>query len=319
VQQSRDDLDEFAGAVDSIDSTLLSFTLADGTGILTDATTWWDTGGDFLSFAQFAAAFGAGAAIRAEGRMVLTPEGFLLATAVKAETEELDVEDFRLSFNPDKWSLGWVDNGGTGTGNSAVEARISHGPFADILFSSIEMEGPDGVVTPFASEIEPGERFEAKFTKAQVISIATSVAAGATVDITVRGTLIDGTPWELSAPVEISAADDDDDTDDDDGKNDVTPAAAAQAIADIQVVIDYLNGLVAAGDMAANDAKPLINKLDSAIASLQKLNGNPAVNQLESFLNQLDSSAKTGKISEDDADFVEELVENIIDLIEGDD
>jgi len=320
VQQSRSDLDWFEGTVDAIDPALLAFTLADSTVILTDISTYWDTGGDIGSFAALAAAFNAGSVVHVQGRMVPTLEGLLLATIVKAQSEDLDVEDFRLSFNPDKWSLGWVDNGGTGTGSSAVEARISDGPFGDILFSSIEMEGPDGVVMPFGSEIEPGERFEAKFTKAQVISIATSIAAGDIVDITVRGILIDLTPWELTAPVEISAADDeDDDTDDDDGKNDVTPAVAAQAIADIQVVIDYLNGLVAAGDMAANDAKPLINKLDSAIASLQKLNGNPAVNQLESFLNQLDSSAKTGKISEDDADFVEELVEEIIDLIEGDD
>ena len=140
------------------------------------------------------------------------------------------------------------------------------------------------------------------------LSVAASMPAGSMVEVMVRGTLVDGTPWELKATIEISDDDDDDDEDDDDdGKNTVDPAVAAQAIADLQGVIDYIDGLVAAGTMDANAAKPLITKLQSAIASLQKLNGNPAVNNLESFLNQLESSEKTGKILEVDAEYIEDL------------
>ena len=84
-------------------------------------------------------------------------------------------------------------------------------------------------------------------------------------------------------------------------------------------MIDYINGLVDAGTMVANNAKPLITKLESAIGSLEKLNGTPAVNQLEAFLNSLEAAEKTGKIPSDDAEYIEELVEDIIDLIEDDD
>jgi hypothetical protein len=316
INETRNKTDEFEGGVLALAPTVGSFTLADGRTFLTDIYTWWDTGGDAISFPLLRALVDTGAAVKLEGRFVVTPEGELLAIVVKAEAEDPDVEDLRLVFSRAKWSLGWVDNGSSGSGSSAIEARIIGGPFAHILASSVEMEGPDGIVLPFATAVEVGERFEAKFTKAQAISVAASMPAGSLVEVTVRGTLVDGTPWVLTATIEIS--DDDDDDDDDDGKNTVDPAVAAQAIADIQVVINYINGLVAAGTMDANDATPLITKLQSAIASLEKLNGNPAVNNLESFLNQLESSEKTGKISEDDADFIEVLVEDIIDLVEGD-
>jgi len=317
VKEARNKTEEFEGGLLGLDLPVDSFTLADARTFLTDDNTWWDTGGDATSFQGLRDLADTGAAVKLEGRFVVTLDGLLLATVVKAEAEELDVEDLRLVFNRAKWSLGWVDNGSSGSGSSAIEARITGGPFAHILASSVEMEGPDGIVLPFATEIEVGERFEAKFTKAQAISVAADMPAGSMVEVTVRGALVDGPDWELTATIEI--ADDDDDDDDDDGKNTVDPAVAAQAIDDIQEVINDINGLVAALTMDANDAKPLITKLQSAIASLQKLNGNPAVNQLESFLNQLDSSEKTGKISEGDAERIEGLVEDIIDLIEGDD
>jgi len=321
INQNIEALDEFEGTVIDIDAATLSFTLDDGTTVVTNDTTWWDSGGDIASFGALMTAFGAGATIHAEGR-VFTFEGALLATVVKLESAEVagDVSLLTLSFDPDKWSLGWVDNGNQGQGNSAIQARIANGPFASVLPSSIEMEGPDGTVTPFGWELEPGERFEAKFTKSQAISVATSVPAGESVEITVRGTLFDGTPFELTGLVQISD-DDDDDTGDDTGddSNSLDAAVAAQAIADIQVAIDYIDGLVAASEMSANNAKPLITKLESAIAALAKLNGTPAVNKLEAFLNDLDQSQKTGKIDGDDADYLEQLIEDVIDLIEGDD
>ncbi|MGD8328934.1 MAG: hypothetical protein PVJ49_05820 [Acidobacteriota bacterium] len=320
VKQNIEDLQEFDGEIADIDAALSSFTLADGTTVLTGDATWWDSGGDIGSYAALMTAFAAGVALHAEGRLYTTPEGALLATVVKVESAaaSLDVAAFTLSFDPDKWSLGWVDNGNEGQGNSAIEARIANGPFASILPSSIEMEGPDGTVTPFDWEIEPGQRFEAKFTKSQVISVATSTPAGESVEITVRGTLFDGTPFELTASVQITD-DDDDDTSDDDDNGSLDAAVAAQAIADIQVAIDYIDGLVDASEMTANNAKALVTKLESAIGSLAKLNGTPAVNKLEAFLNDLDQSLKTGKIDEDDADYLEQLIEDVIDLIEGGD
>ena len=321
INESRNKTDEFEGGLLNLGLTDDSFMLADGRTFLIGITTWWDTGGDAISFPDLRALAAIGGAVKLEGRFVVTLEGQLLATVVKVEAEDLDVEEFRLSFSRTKWSLGWVDNGSSGSGSSSIEARITGGPFAHILASSVEMEGPEPgrIVLPFATEVEVGERFTAKFTKAQAISVAASMPAGSTVEVTVRGTLVDGTPWELTGTIEISDDDDDDADDDDDGKNTVDPAVATQAIADIQVVIDYINGLVATGTMDANDAKPLITKLESAIASLQKLNGNPAVNNLESFLNQLESSEKTGKILKGDAESIEGLVEDIIKLIKGDD
>jgi hypothetical protein len=311
VQQSVGELDEFEGDVDSVDAAVFGFTLTDGTTILTDLATWWDTGGDFFDYPTFAAQFNLGTAIHVEGLLVAAADGSLVATVIKAEG--LDVADFRLEFNRDKWSLGWVDNGSSGSGSSSIEAQIEGGPFFNIDPATVQMTGPDGAVTPFATEVEP-DRFEARFTKAQAISIATSVAAGDTVEVVVSGTLFDGTLWEVSAVIEIT--EDDDDDDDDDGGGTLDAVVAAQAIGDLEAVIDYINGLVADGDMAANNAKPLVTKLEAAIRSLEKLNGTPAVNQLGAFLNQLDAAEKTGKIESEDAEIIEEMVEDVIDLLE---
>lgn len=316
VDQLVEDLAEFSGPVDNVDGSSLSFKLENGTVIFVDDNTWWDTGGDLFTFADLAAQHAGGMLVVVEGRVAVTPEGDLLATVVKAEVEEPDVDDLDLRFSRAKWSLGWIDNGSLGQGNSAIEAYIDDGPFALIDPDSVEMEGPDGTVAPFDTRFD-ADRFVARFTKAQVISVATGVPPGDTTEVIVRGTVLDGTPFELVAEIEIVDDDDSDDDDDDDGGNKIDPAVAAQAIADIEVVIDYIEGLVDDGLMAANKAKPLLNKLESVIDKLEKLNGIPAINQLEAFLNQLDSSRKTGKIPEDDADFIEELVEDIIDLLES--
>ena len=314
IDQRSDALDGYAGLVTAMDPANFAFTLDDGSTFFTDGNTWWDTGGDLFSYAELLTAFDGGASVFVQGQWAPGLTGAPLATVVKAEIGGLDVEDLRLSFNRSKWSLGWVDNGGPGGGSSAIEARISGGPYADIDPNSVEMVGPNGIVTPFATELEPGV-FVAKFTKAQAISVAVSVPAGSTFEVLVRGRLADGTPWELTATIEIT--DDDDDEDEDDDTKDLDPAVAAQAIAEIQVVIDYINGLVAAGEMTGNNAKPLITSLESAIASLQKLNGTPSINKLQAFLNKLDSAEKTGKIATEDADFIEDLVQDVIALLQA--
>ncbi len=315
VDERREGLEGFAGMVVAVNGNEQSFTLDAGLTVLTNVNTWWDTGGDLRSFAELARAFEDGAVVKVEGRFAPTPEGRALATAVKAEVGDLDVADMRLGFNREKWSLGWIGSGNSGQGNSAIEAYVWGGPFAQILPESVEMQGPDGTVIPFATGFDVGEHFVARFSKPQAISVAANQPAGSIVEVILRGTLVDGTPWELVADIEITD-DDDDDSDDDDGGQNLDPAVAAQAIAEIQEVIDYINGLVAAGDMASNDAKPLITSLESAIGSLEKLHGTPSINKLEAFLNKLDAAEKTGKISSEDADFIEELVEDIIDLLE---
>ncbi len=313
VDERRNPLPEFTGIVVAIDPAALAFSLDGGSTILTDENTWWDTGGDLHSYADLQREFESGAVISVQGRWVNSVESVPLATVVVATVDSVDVEELRLAFNRDKWSLGWIDNGSSGNGSSAIEARITGGPFAQILPQSVEMKGPDYVVVPFATVFESG-RFVAKFTKAQAISIATSVPAGSTVEVVVRGTLVDGTPWELTAIIEIS---DDDDDDDDDTEGKLDPVIAAHAIADIQVVIDYINSLVADGEMASNNAKPLITSLESAIGSLQKLNGTPSINKLESFLNKLESSEKAGKIPEEEADHIRDLVDDILVSLRG--
>jgi hypothetical protein len=324
VAEEREELEEFEGTVVALDPAALGLTLDDGTAIVTDESTWWDTGGDLLSYAELADAFGDGLPIGVEGHLVMTPEGLLLATVIKAEAGEADgepaIDELRLAFNRDEWSLGWIGSGSPGNGNSAVVAQIDHGPYADILGSSIEMEGPDGIVVPFATGIE-GSDFEARFTQAQAIGVAAGVPADSDVEIFVRGTLIDGTAWELSSIVRITADDDDgddadDDGDDDDGGELLDPDVAAQAIIDVNVVIADIDTLVGLGELAANNAHPLISKLEAAIGSLQRLNGGAAANQLEAFLHQLDAFAKTGKIAADAAADLETSVELILDGID---
>jgi hypothetical protein len=315
VAENRDLLDEFEGTVAEIAPTLLAFELDGGPLILTDGNTWWDTGGDLGSFAELAQAFAGGALIAVEGQLVPTLEGGLLATVVRAEIAELNVEDLRLDFNRDRWSLDWIGSGNPGAGNSAIVAEISGGPWFDIVGSSIEMEGPDGTVVPFATGADDGQ-FEARFTRGQAISVASGVPAGNSVEILVRGTLSDGTPFELSELVQI-IDDDDGDDEDEDGDNLLDPEVAAQAIADIELVIAYIQNLVSTGDMAANNAHPLITKLESAIASLTRLQANPARGQLGAFLNQLDAFARTGKIDPEHAAFITEKIELVVETIEN--
>jgi hypothetical protein len=313
VNTEVEELAEFEGLLASVDTIAGSFTLQDGTTIFVATTTWWDTGGDILSLGALALAALNGQTVELEGRTVTTTEGLLLGNVVKAVI--VDVEPLELELKPDKWDVGWVGSGSPGTGGSGVEARITESPYQYILPSSVEMEGPDGIVFPVATELDD-DRFEARFKKADAISIVASAAVGDLVTITVRGTLTGGTPWELTATIEVV----DDDEDDDDGNgggNDIDPALAAQAIADVEEVIAFINGLVASGDLAANVAKPLITKLEAAIASLEKLNGNPAIGQLGAFLNQLAAQEKTGKISAANAEILVEMVEDIIDLLEG--
>jgi hypothetical protein len=217
-----------------------------------------------------------------------------------------------LEIEPDEWDVAWVGSGSPGVGGSAVEARIDDGPYLDILPSSVEMEGPGGVVFPVSTELDDG-RFEARFTRADAISLVASAAVGDLVVITVRGTLTDGiTPWELTDTIEVVDEDDDND-------NTIDAAVAAQAITDLGAVITFINGLVVDGHLAANDANPLITKLQAAIASLERLNGNSATGQLGAFLNQLDAFAKTGKISEANAEDLAEMVGDVLDLLNGSD
>jgi hypothetical protein len=309
VSTEVEELGEFEGLLASVDTLGGSFTLQDGTTIFVESATWWDTGGDIQSLEALALAALNGQTVELEGRTVTTTEGLLLGNVVKAVI--VDVEPLELELKPDKWDVGWVGSGSPGTGGSGVEARITESPYQYILPSSVEMEGPDGIVFPVATEFD-GDRFEARFKKADAIGIVASAAVGDLVTITVRGTLTGGTPWELTATIEVV----DEDDDDDDG-NKIDPALAAQAIADIKAVIAFINGLVASGDLAANDAKPLITKLEAAIGSLEKLNGNPAIGQLGAFLNQLEAQEKTGKISAANAEVLVDMVEAIIDLLEG--
>ena len=311
VKAETDDSEhKIEGFAVAVDRAAMSLTLVDGTIVVTDLlTTEWKTDGDYLSFDALATAVEAGTFVEVEVEGSLQDDGAVFAAKIKAKDDP-----FTLEFKPDEWDVGWVGSGSSGNGGSAVEARVEDGPHADILASSVEMEGPSGVITPIATE--PGDgHFTAKFTKASAIGIVAGVTVGSSASITVRGTLTDGTPWELVGTVEIV---DEDDDEGDDGNNKLDPATAAQAIADIREVIAFIQGLVDAGDMAANNANPLINKLETAIASLEKLNGNPAVNKLEAFLNQLEAAAKTGKISSEDAEKIVEMVEDIIDLIEDD-
>lgn len=318
VAEERDELEHFEGMVVALDPAALGLVLDDGTAIVTDESTWWDTGGDLRSYSELADAFGDNLPVAVEGHLVMTPESLLLATVIRAEVEEADeepaIDELLLAFNRDTWSLGWIGSGNPGNGNSAVVAQIDHGPYAEILGSTVEMEGPDGIVVPFATGIDGGN-FEARFTRAQAIGIAASTPPDSEVEIFVRGTLVDGTPWELSSVVKITA-DDDDDGDDDDGSELLDPDVAAQAIIDVNVVISDIDTLVGLGELAPNNARPLTAKLEAAIGSLQRLNGESASNQLGAFLNQLAAFAKTGKIGADAATGLQTSVELILDAIE---
>jgi hypothetical protein len=310
-----EELDEFEGLLASVDTLAGSFTLQDGTTIFVEsAATWWDTGGDIESLADLALAALNGQTVELEGRTVTTAAGLLLATAVKAVV--VDVTPLELVFNRDKWDVGWVGSGSPGTGGSGVEARITESPYQYILPSSVEMEGPDGIVFPVETGFDD-DQFEARFKKADAISIVASAAVGALVTVTVRGTLTGGTPWELTDTIEV--VDEDDDDDGDGGKEELDPAVAAQAIADINAVIAFINGLVATGDLAANNANPLITKLEAAIASLERLQAEPAIGQLGAFLNQLAAQEKTGKISAANAEILQQMVGDVLDLLNGSD
>jgi len=295
------------GFVVAVDRTALTLTLLDGTVIAIDSDlTEWKLDGDYTSFDALADAFDTGVFIEVEVEGSLSDDGTVFAAKIKAEDNPLELE-----IEPDEWDVAWVGSGSPGVGGSAVEARIDDGPYLDILPSSVEMEGPGGVVFPVSTELDDG-RFEARFTRADAISLVASAAVGDLVVITVRGTLTDGiTPWELTDTIEVVDEDDDND-------NTIDAAVAAQAIADINAVIAFINGLVP-DDLAANDANPLITKLQAAIASLERLNGNSATGQLGAFLNQLDAFAKTGKISEANAEILAEMVGDVLDLLNGSD
>lgn len=91
LQDDREPLEEFEGAVTDVDPFEQILTLDDGVRVQGNDDTWFDTGGDVSDFSGLVAAFDAGQEIEVEGKG--TDEGDrILATAIKVEVEEEDLE-----------------------------------------------------------------------------------------------------------------------------------------------------------------------------------------------------------------------------------
>lgn len=318
VQSQVEELDEFEGNVIAVDTSGSSFTLANGMIVLVNGETWWDSGGDLFSLADMAAALTAGRQVKAEGRTI-TVEGEFVATVVKAETDEEvddpegDVADFSLEIKPDEWRLEWADDSKSGSGGENLRARIEGGPFASINPTGITMTGPAPPGTIFAVGTEvKDDYFQAEFSKVDAIAIVDGVPEGGIVTIMVAGTLLDGTPWELSADVAIKEDDDDGDEEDVDSED------IAEAIDSVRELIEDIEDLVEDDDLAANNAGPLVSKLNGVIDKLESGNVTPAINELEAFINEVEAFGETGKLPTEDADDLIEEAEEIVEELTGD-
>lgn len=300
--ETDDPEDKFKGIVVLVDRSTETMTLFDGTVVGVDALTEWDTDGDFFSFAELATAVEAGIFVEVEGEGMLQLDGSILAAEIEAKDTE-----FALEIEPEEWDVAWAD----GSSSGFVEARLEDGPFAVILASSIEMIGPNGTIVPVGTTLE-SKKLIANFTKVQAIGIVSGVAVGSTAEITVRGTLTDGTPWELTATIEVV-----DEIDDDDDDDDIDPEVIADAIEDLEDLIEEVEDLVDDGELGFGNGNALISKLQNAIKSLEKGNVTPAVNQIESFIKQVETFVKTGKLGADEGEDLIEAAEEIIDDLEA--
>lgn len=232
---------QFDGDVGNVDVAGGSIQLADGTTVLVDGATIWDSRGDVFSLSALAQAVATGIPSRIEGDGNEQPDGRILATALKAETDDPDDDDdgtgddddgtgddddddvddddgdddfddddddadddgsMELRLNPDEWRLDWADGSNSGSGNSTLEVRIKGGDWRLVDPASIRLERGGNEIAAVGARFGSSD-LRAEFSKAAAIQLVADLAEGATTTVIVRGTFQGGGSWQLAARVEI--------------------------------------------------------------------------------------------------------------------
>ena len=113
--------------------------------------------------------------------------------------------DLQVQFQPKKWNLDWV----LVNSEDEVQARISGDGHNTIPEDSIEIYGPDGILTVEKTELKfevGGTYFKVKFPQELAIPLIEDPMTGMEYEITVKGTYGENetqTPFELTNTIEI--------------------------------------------------------------------------------------------------------------------
>jgi hypothetical protein len=83
----------------------------------------------------------------------------------------------------------------------------------------------------------------------------------------------------------------------------------------IQLVVDTVDNLLSTEVVNKGQGNALKSKLSAAISSLEKGHIKPAINQLQAFINQVNSYESADILTEDQADLLREAVQNILSSI----
>jgi len=169
-----------------------------GTLVRTSAATVFDDGG--------CAALSNGDYVRVDGFRQL--DGSVQATEVEVDEDDVAEPDddpepvaLELEIDPDEWRLDWSEGSQSGGGDENLRIRIRGSGATQIVAETVDMSGPGGTVQAVNTDLD--DDFEAEFAKTDAIGLIGGAQDGATVSITVRGQLTDGSSFSLTQQVSI--------------------------------------------------------------------------------------------------------------------
>lgn len=175
------DENEFEGVVTSANRTLFTLTLADGTVVMVGSETEWNAEGNVTTFEDLADLVEGGNEVKVEGEGNLQADGSILATAIKAEVEEVEFEGLAASVTAGALTLddgtvvavdsetAWDDDGNlfslaeiasalAAGGRVEVEGEGFYQASGSILATTIkaklEDDDDDKVVVDYSDEID---------------------------------------------------------------------------------------------------------------------------------------------------------------------
>ncbi len=326
IAEERSDLPEFDAAVVSVVRFEKAIFLTDGVTVKVADFTWWDTGGDIFSYEALADAVEGGSPAKVEG-IGTAEDGFILATAIKAEVDDAEFEDVVASADELSQTLTLVnltvvvigaetvwDEDGDITDFETLADLVLGGNEVKVEGEGTRQSDTSILATTIKAEVEAVE-FEGLAVSVALLSQSltldddTVVVVNADTKWNSSGNLfslgeiaaalsaagvveIEGEGfYQVGGSIlatKIKAKLDDDDK---------PWVDYSDEIVSLQELIDRINELYAAGAFTGVNLNSLLSTLENAIKSLEKGNGTPVVGKLGAFINKIESLVKTGGVS----------------------
>ena len=73
-----------------------------------------------------------------------------------------------------------------------------------------------------------------------------------------------------------------------------------------------LDDVLALSGLNGNVAGSLVSKLENVIATLDKDNGNAAINQLQAFINQIEALIQSGQLAQSDGELLISVAQEVV-------